>query len=174
MQRYSRHDAGQVEHLSGQVGQVAVDEDEQWLDNACVWGEAWGEGSQDAVDGSYQYSSQSHNKERHNAQEDIAYGHSPLVCILLKQVIENLENTQKTPSAHTHYITAFFFFFSRFRYNSNKIHMVYNTLCILIVTRDKKINSTVNNHFLTTVMIRKAFQDIQHIMRQITDITFRS
>lgn len=44
MLRYSRHDAGQVKHLSRQVREVAVDEDEKWLDDARVRGEAGGEG----------------------------------------------------------------------------------------------------------------------------------
>lgn len=47
----SRHDARQVEHLSRQVGHVTVDEDKERLDDTCVWGEAWSEGSEDAVDG---------------------------------------------------------------------------------------------------------------------------
>lgn len=105
MLRDSRHDAGQVKHLSRQVREVAVDEDEKWLDDARVRGEAGGEGWQDAVDGPYHYTTQRHHQEGHNAQEDVYYGHCSHACELLKQVIQNLENitgTHRSDSQHTH------------------------------------------------------------------------
>ncbi len=54
----SRHDAGEVEHLSWQVGHVAVHEHKKRLDDSGVGGEARGEGRQDPIDGSHQNATQ--------------------------------------------------------------------------------------------------------------------
>lgn len=48
-----RHDAREVEHLSREIGHVAVHKDKKWLDDTRVVGEAWGEGSQDPIDSSH-------------------------------------------------------------------------------------------------------------------------
>lgn len=53
-----RHDARQMEDLSGEVSHVAVEEDEQGLDDSSVRGEARGKSSQEAVNGSHQDTSQ--------------------------------------------------------------------------------------------------------------------
>lgn len=48
-----RHDAREVEHLSWQVGHVAVHKDKKWLDDTRVGREAWSEGGQDPIDSSH-------------------------------------------------------------------------------------------------------------------------
>lgn len=59
--RNLRHDARQVEYLGRQVGHVAEQEDEQWLDDADVRSETGGEGCQDAIYCSHQDATQSNN-----------------------------------------------------------------------------------------------------------------
>lgn len=85
-----RHDAGEVEHLSRQVGHVAVHKDEQGLDDPGVGGEARGEGCQDPVDGSDQDAAQSHHEEGNDSQEGVHHRHCVGACKLLEKVVQHL------------------------------------------------------------------------------------
>lgn len=83
----SRHDARKVEHLSWQVGHVAVHEDKKRLNNTGVGGEAWSEGGQDPVDGSHQDAAQRNHQEGDDSQETIHHCYRTNTSILLKQVV---------------------------------------------------------------------------------------
>lgn len=88
---YSRHDAGEVEELSRQVSHVAVEEDEEGLDDTDMGGEAGGEGCNDPVDDADEDTAQGHHEEADEAQEDVDDGHLFDVSKLLKEVVEHLE-----------------------------------------------------------------------------------
>lgn len=89
-----RHDAGQMEHLGWQVGHVTVEEDEERLDDTRVRGEARGERPQDPVDGAHQDPAQRHHQEADNTQTGVRQGHHSCVGKLLKQMVEDLEQTK--------------------------------------------------------------------------------
>lgn len=67
----SRHDPGEVEHLSSEVGQVAVQEHEQGLNDADVLGEARGEGGGEPKTQPHQNSSQPNHEEFSNSSKNI-------------------------------------------------------------------------------------------------------
>lgn len=82
-----RHNAREVEHLSWQVGHVAVHKDKKWLDDTCVGGEARGEGGQDPVDGSHKNTTQSNHQEGDDSQETVHHSHDANTNKLLEEVI---------------------------------------------------------------------------------------
>lgn len=82
-----RHDAGEVEHFSWQVGHVAVHKDKQWLDDTRVGGEAWGEGSQDTIDSSHYNATQCNHQEGDDSKEAIHHRHFASTRVLLKKVV---------------------------------------------------------------------------------------
>lgn len=90
------HDAGQVEHLSGQVGHVTVEEDEERLDDPRVGGKARGERPQHPVDGAHQDPAQRHHQEADDTQAGVCQRHHPGVGKLLKQMVEDLEQPDNT------------------------------------------------------------------------------
>lgn len=87
----SRHDAGQVEELCRQVGHVAVEEDEERLDDTNVGSEAGGEGCDDTVDHAHKDSAQGHDEEAQEAEDDVHNAHAVIVGKLLEEVIQDLE-----------------------------------------------------------------------------------
>lgn len=54
----SRHDAGEVEELSGEIRHVAVEEDEEGLDDSDVGGEAGREGSDHPINDAHEDAAQ--------------------------------------------------------------------------------------------------------------------
>lgn len=79
-----------MEDLSGEVSHVAVEEDEEGLDDSHVQGEARRKGTQEPVDESHQDASQRHHEEADHTEQGVAHSHGPRVRKLLKQVIQNL------------------------------------------------------------------------------------
>lgn len=86
----SRHDAGEVEELRREVGHVAVEEDEEGLDDADVGGEAGREGSNQPINDAHEDAAQRHHEEAEEAKDDIDNGHLLKVGKLLKKVVEDL------------------------------------------------------------------------------------
>ena len=86
-----------MEDLGRQVGHVAVEEDEEWLDDARVRGEAGREGAQDTVDGAHQQTAQGHHEEAHHRQHAVQHRHRADRRELFEQVVEDLEG-----DTHTH------------------------------------------------------------------------
>lgn len=91
-----RHDAGQVEHLSGQVSHVAVHKDKKRLDDAGVGGETWGEGRKEPVDNADENATQWYHEEGDNSQEAVQHRHWAIDGKLLKKVVQNLQVEVKT------------------------------------------------------------------------------
>lgn len=89
-----RHDPRQMEDLGGEVSHVAVEEDEQGLDDSGVQGEAGREGTENAVDGAHHDASQRNHKETDHAEKRVDHGHPLRVGKLLEQVIQNLRREQ--------------------------------------------------------------------------------
>lgn len=79
-----------MEDLSREVSHVAVEENEQGLDDPRVRGEARREGPQDAIDGSHHDASQWDHKETDHTEDGVHHSHSSCVGELLEQVIQNL------------------------------------------------------------------------------------
>lgn len=79
-----------MEHLCRQVGHVAVDEDEERLDDARVGGEARREGGQDAVDGAHQDAAQRHHQEAQDPEDGVQHRHRADAGELLEQVVQHL------------------------------------------------------------------------------------
>lgn len=79
-----------MEDLSREVSHVAVEENEQGLDDSGMGGEAGREGTQDAVDGPHHDASQRNHEETDHAEDGVDHSHSPCVGELLEQVIQNL------------------------------------------------------------------------------------
>lgn len=90
----SRHDARQVEDLGRQVRHVAVEEDEQRLDDAGVRREAGREGPQEPVEGPNQNPPQSHHKETDHTEKRVGDSDGVFVRKLLKQMIQDLQRTK--------------------------------------------------------------------------------
>lgn len=79
-----------MEELGRQVGHVAVEEDEERLDDADVGGESGGEGSDDPVDHAHKDSAQGHHEEAQEAEDDVYDAYAVVVGKLLKEVIQDL------------------------------------------------------------------------------------
>lgn len=86
-----RHDAREVEHLSWQVGHVAVQEDEKRLDDTRVGREAWREGGHNTIDGSHRNTTTRNHQEGDESEETIHHCHCAHSCKLLKKVVQHLE-----------------------------------------------------------------------------------
>lgn len=86
----SRHDAGEVEDLSREIGHVAVEEDEEGFDDADVGGEAGREGSNQPINDAHEDAAQRHHEEAEEAKDHIDNGHLLKVGKLLKKVVEDL------------------------------------------------------------------------------------
>lgn len=86
----SRHDAREVEELSREIGHVAVEEDEEGLDDSDVGGEAGGEGSNQPVNDAHKDAAQRHHEEAEEAEDDVDNGHLLKVGKLLEKVVEDL------------------------------------------------------------------------------------
>lgn len=86
----SRHDAREVEELSREIGHVAVEEDEEGLDDSDVGGEAGREGSDHPINDTHEDPAQGHHEEAEEAEDDIDDGHLLEVGKLLKEVVEDL------------------------------------------------------------------------------------
>lgn len=89
--QYLRHDARQVEEFCREIGHVAVEKDEEGLDDADVGGEAGGECCDDAVDHANKDASQGHHKEAEEAQDNVLEGDFIEGGKLFKEVVEDLE-----------------------------------------------------------------------------------
>lgn len=62
-----------MEELGRQVGHVAVEEDEERLDDPDVRGKSGGEGCDDPVDHAYKHPAQGHHEEAQEAEEDVHF-----------------------------------------------------------------------------------------------------
>lgn len=80
-----------MEHLSRQVGHVAVHEDEKRLDDAGVGGEAWGEGRKEAIDNADENAAQRYDEEGDDSQEAVQHRHCAVEGKLLEKVVQNLQ-----------------------------------------------------------------------------------
>lgn len=92
---YLRHDPRQVKDLRWEVSHVTVEEDEQRLDDARVWGEAGRKSSHDAVDDAHHDTSQGNHEERDDTEDGAGHGNRLLMSKFLKQVIQDLEQKQE-------------------------------------------------------------------------------
>lgn len=79
-----------MEDLRREVGHVAVEEDEEGLDDTGVGGEARGEGTEEAVNGSEQDSSQRNHEETDDTEESIDHRDCSCVGELLEEMIQHL------------------------------------------------------------------------------------
>lgn len=86
----SRHDAGEVEELGGEICHVAVEEDEEGLDDSDVGGEAGCEGSDHPVNDTHEDAAQRHHEEAEEAEDDIDNGDLLEGGELLKEVVKDL------------------------------------------------------------------------------------
>lgn len=86
----SRHDAGEVEELSREIRHVAVEEDEEGLDDSDVGGEAGCEGSDHPINDAHKDTAQRYHEEAEEAKDDIENGHLLEGGKLLKEMIEDL------------------------------------------------------------------------------------
>lgn len=86
-----------MKHLRRQVSHVAVDEDEQRLDDTRVRGEAGREGRQDAVDGTHHDTAQRHHQKTHDTQKHIGDSDRAHTGELLKEMIQHLQT--RTPAS---------------------------------------------------------------------------
>ncbi len=88
-----------MKHLRRQVSHVAVEEDEQRLDDARVRGEAGREGRQDPVDGAHHDTAKRHHQKTHDTQKHIRHMDRSHTAVLLKEMIQHLQ-TRTTGSVH--------------------------------------------------------------------------
>lgn len=84
-----------MEDFCRQICHVTVQKDEKRFNDPDVGGETGGEGSDDAVDNPDKDAPQGHHKEAQEAQDDVRKGDFIKVSKLFKQVVENLEETQR-------------------------------------------------------------------------------
>ena len=88
--RYSRHDSRQVEHLSCDVGQVAVQKDEERLDHADIVCEASGKRRYEAQEDADHHSADAHDKEVGDPSKHVNCLNGFHLAERLEQVVQDL------------------------------------------------------------------------------------
>lgn len=89
---YSRHDARDGNEFSYEVGQVAVQEDDQRLNLSHLSSKACGEGCHKAEEQAEKHATQTHHKKAKNAQENISGVHHMQLCYMVEKIIQYLEH----------------------------------------------------------------------------------
>lgn len=87
---HSRHDAGEVEHFGRDVGQVAVQEDEEGFDDPDVVCEPGGEGRYEAQQRSNQHPADPHHEEVGDARKHVDGLDGFHLAEGLEQVVQDL------------------------------------------------------------------------------------
>lgn len=93
--RHLRHDAWEVEHFSSDVGQVAVQEDKQWLNDPDVVCETRGEGSYKSQEDADEHPANSHHEEVRDARKHVDGVDGFHLAERLEQVVQDLGKTRK-------------------------------------------------------------------------------
>lgn len=95
--RHLRHDAWEVEHFGGDVGQVAVQEDKQRLNNSDVVCETGGEGSYESQEDADEHPANSHDEEVRDARKHVNGVDGFHLAEWLEQVVQDLGERENTP-----------------------------------------------------------------------------
>lgn len=91
-----RHDAWEVEHFSGDVGQVAVQEDKQWLNDPDVVCETGGEGCYKSQEDTDEHPANSHDEEVRDAGKHVDGVDGFHLAEWLEQVVQDLGERENT------------------------------------------------------------------------------